>query len=148
MKNAFYQFQKTDYTQYVFTSTGKRNIDKIVEFSPTTINGIINLGFGDLSEDGTIDDEVNSNNGDIRKVITTVINIIQDFTLENNNVKIFFRGSTPERTFLYARILKTYYDDFSVDFHISGITADTSIEEPFNPSSPYNYKAFFIQRIA
>jgi hypothetical protein len=34
---------------------------------------LYNLGFGDLLPDGKIDDKVTSNNGDIIKVLSTVI---------------------------------------------------------------------------
>ncbi len=60
----------------------------------------------DLLASGKIDDKANSNNGDIIKVLSTVILIIKDFTEENPEAKIAFSGSTKERTALYQRILK------------------------------------------
>ena len=54
--------------QYTFVSHGKERIEKIVTFNSTPIPNLFNAGFGDLTEDGTIDDHVRSNNGDIIKV--------------------------------------------------------------------------------
>ncbi len=77
-----------------------------MEFTPLALKKIYNLGFEDLLASGKIDDKANSNNGDIIKVLSTVILIIKDFTEENPEAKIAFSGSPKERTALYQRILK------------------------------------------
>jgi hypothetical protein len=51
--------------------------------------------------DGQVDDKVNTNNSDLVKVLGTVISIIQSFLNENMEAKIFFTGSTQQRTDLY-----------------------------------------------
>ena len=61
--------------RYTFVSKGKMRIEKSVVFAPTPVKNIFNLGFGDLLNDGTIDDTANSNNGDLIKVLATVIQI-------------------------------------------------------------------------
>jgi len=48
--------------------------------------------------DGQVDDKVNTNNSDLVKVLGTVISIIQSFLNENMEAKIFFTGSTQQRT--------------------------------------------------
>jgi hypothetical protein len=70
------------------------------------------MGFGDLLPDGTVDDKANSNNGDIAKVMVTVIEILKHFTSQHPSMEIYFEGSTAERTKLYGRILKAYYPIF------------------------------------
>lgn len=65
--------------QYTFISTGKSNIPKVVEFTSLKFKNLFNLCFGDILPDGTIDDRVNSNNGDIARVLSTVIEIVIDF---------------------------------------------------------------------
>jgi len=57
-----------------------------------------------LTPDGSIDDTVKSNNGDILKVLATVVQIARIFISQFPNAEIFFIGSTDERTRLYARI--------------------------------------------
>nr|WP_315822372.1 hypothetical protein [Paraflavitalea speifideiaquila] len=93
MRKPVYPYRKCDENTYEFVSIGKKNIVKNVEFTPTAIEGIINLGFGDLLDDGSLNDQVNSNNGDIAMVISTIINIITAYTLVNPTVKIFFKGA-------------------------------------------------------
>ena len=100
--------------RYRFVSTGRTSILKAVDFSPLGFDNIYNLGFGDLLPDGSFDTEVKSNNGDILKVLTTVVQITRDFTSQFPGIDLFFIGSTAERTKLYARILKMYYNDFFV----------------------------------
>ncbi len=74
---------------------------------------IFNLAFGDLLPDASIDVNAVSNNGDIVKVLATVVDILKNFTSLDPGVSIYFLGSTSERTKLYARILRTYYLIFS-----------------------------------
>jgi len=70
---------------------------------------IVNMGFGDVLPDGSIDDKANSNNGDIVKVLGTIVQIMIDFTNKFPDLEIFFTGSTPERSKLYFRIIRTHY---------------------------------------
>lgn len=49
----------------------------------------MNLGFGDLSSNDSVSDTVNPNNGDIEKILATVIAIIKEFTAEYPQVLIF-----------------------------------------------------------
>lgn len=74
------------------------------------------FGFGDLLPDGSINDKANSNNGDILKVMATVVDILKHFTARYPGKVIYFVGSTDERTRLYGRILRTYYYSFSQEF--------------------------------
>jgi hypothetical protein len=68
----------------------KKRIEKVVDFVPIGIKNIMNLGFGDLLPDGSVDDTANSNNGDLIKVLATVIGILRDYTAEYPQVEIFF----------------------------------------------------------
>jgi hypothetical protein len=135
--------------RYVFISLGKKTIEKVVDFVPLKAKNIMNLGFGDLMAEGSINYKANSNNGDILKVLATVVDILRHFTSCNPEIAIFFTGSTIERTRLYARILKTYYALFSKDFIVYGITGtddDNNVIE-FDPNSNIEYLAFLIKRI-
>lgn len=106
------------------------------------------MGFGDLLEDSSINDAITSNNGDMVRVLVTVIEILKDYTKHHPENQIFFRGSTIERTKLYAHILKTYYNEFSKDFHISAImiSDNTMRRTRFDPDTHTEYFAFLIKR--
>ncbi|MBN9385340.1 MAG: hypothetical protein J0H74_31575 [Chitinophagaceae bacterium] len=119
MKQDAYSYDRKSFERFVFSSVGKSTIIKLVEFSTTKTPDLYNLGFGDLLPNGTIDDKVNSNNGDIVKVLVTIVQIIRDFSAQHPNAKIVFAGSTQERTKLYTRIIKMYYEDFCKEFKIT-----------------------------
>lgn len=149
MKDKIYQYSRIQGTRYTFTSVGKRKIVKQVIFTPTGIRNVINMGFGDLMPDGTIDDKVNSNNGDIVRVLATTVEILADFTSMNPNTRIFFAGSTKERTRLYARVLKTYYRNFSKQFIIRVLVEEGDAYSllPFGPKADLEYSGFLTERI-
>jgi hypothetical protein len=135
-------------TRYSFFSTGRRPVKKIVEFTPLAFKNLYNLGFGDLMANGKIDDIVNSNNGDIIKVLSTVIHIVKDFTETNPEAKIAFKGSTIERTVLYQRIIITYLSTFKKEFLITALEGPVSQpkETVFDPEYKGVYLAFFVKR--
>jgi hypothetical protein len=145
-----YPYQQIRSRRYVFISSGNRKIKKVVEFIPFGLGNIMNLGFGDLSPDERIDDQANSNNGDIIRVMATVIDIVKHFTSKYPRTIIYFRGRTEKRTRLYGRILRSYYQQFSVEFTILaniGTKTDYRIV-PFDPRDTHEYLAFFIKRIS
>ena len=148
MTHISYPYEKIESWRYIFVSVGKRKIEKVVDFVAIEGN-LVNLGFGDLLPDGSIDDKANSNNGDIIKVLATIIDILKDFTMEYPFVQIVFRGSTPERTKLYGRILQTYYPIFMREFEIAAfLLVDGRVKVlPYDPKAQQNYLAFLIKRI-
>lgn len=110
----------------------------------------VNLGFGDVLPDGSIDDQANSNNGDIVRVLATVVDILRHFTTKFPKAEIYFRGSTGERTRLYSRIIRTYYSQFNTEFAIAGVLRVEGQNHiyPYDPNSGVDYYAFLIKRIA
>src|SRR5260370_38780359 len=101
-----YLYNSDSTTVYTFTSVGRSRIEKMVEFANGGIENVYNLAFGDLQPNGTIDDASNSNNGDIVKVLVTVISILKDFTEKNPKAYVAFTGSRDDRIKLYRRILR------------------------------------------
>ena len=144
-----YPFNQTKASSYRFTSIGMTEITKEVVFTHTGYRNIVSMGFGDVSQDGLVDDKANSNNGDIVKVLGTVVQIIIDFTNRCPDSTIFFTGSTPERSKLYHRILRTYYHVFGKDFTINilEIRGNRFIERPFDPEQNIDFRGFLIKRI-
>jgi len=148
MNQKAYLYNTIDPKTYRFTSEGKRTIVKLVEFTPTGQPNMFNLGFGDLLPDGKMDDKTISDNGDMKKVFATVIQIVIDFTAKYPFLKIFFSGSSPGRTKMYCRILKTYYAAFSPKFRITGLIEQESeiIEVDYDPVIFNQWLAFFVER--
>jgi hypothetical protein len=149
MYQTIYEYSEVHAYRYTFISTGKRSIVKVIEFTPTATYNVYNLAFGDLLPNGEIDDMSNSNNGDIIKIFATIIDVVQFFTTNNPSLRIYFEGSTPERTLLYNRILKTYYQPFSKKFKIAGVIKTDKGQKrvPFDPKNTGIYFAFLIKRI-
>lgn len=143
-----YVFHRELATKYTFTSCGLEEVTKVVEFTPTHIPNVFNLGFGDLLANGEINDFANTNNGDIMKVLSTVIHILKDFTKETH-CTVLFEGSTQKRTKLYHRILKTYFQQFSEEFSITALIDSENglLEIRFDPQSDNKYLAFLVKRI-
>jgi hypothetical protein len=149
MNKARYKYKKESVTRYTFTSVGRKRIEKLVDFTDLGIRNTYNLAFGDVLPDGKIDDMSNSNNGDIVKVMSTVIGILQDFTRKNPMGNVAFAGSTPERMKLYTRILKSYYTAFSKEFRITALVkaGERLKQVPFDPKKGDEYAVFLIKRI-
>lgn len=76
---------------YIFESTGKKGIIiKVVIFTEIQ-NNIYNLGFGDYNlTTSVIDDVIVSNNGDIIKVLATIVSIADHFLSKNPFSSIYF----------------------------------------------------------
>ncbi len=149
MKQEPYLYKSIGRQRYIFISTGKKAIVKMVEFTPSKAPDIVNLGFGDLLPDNTLDDKSVSNNGDIVKTFATIIVIVKAFTGRFPYLKIAFTGSTAARTKLYNRILKMYYFEFSKEFLITGLVKfrKTHKEVKFHPKIERKYLFFFIKKI-
>jgi hypothetical protein len=148
MRQQPYPYTHKTAFRYEFVSTGKTAIPKLVIFAPTPVKNVFNIAFGDLLDNDSIDDTVRSNNGDLIKVLVTIIQILKEFTKEYPYAKVIFSGSTPIGTALYRRIIKTYYIDFTNEFIISALveTKTGYSEVPFDPSSSSHYLAFLIKR--
>jgi hypothetical protein len=105
---------------YEFISKGKNGkIYKMVKFQETNLTDVYNLGFGDkdpLTEE--IDDMVVSDNGDMEKVLATVISIIYVFTEKFPDKWVFIQGSSPVRTRLYRIIITKYLNLIKKDFFL------------------------------
>jgi hypothetical protein len=144
-----YAYKRVAPRRFVFTSVGRSEIKKVVEFVPLQAKNVVNLGFGDLLPDGSFDDEANSNNGDMLKVLATVVYILKYYTSQHPKITVFFTGSTKERTRLYTRIIRTYYSLFAKEFVLYGIVGSDKDNETilFDAEVKLEYLAFLIKRI-
>src|SRR5687768_1095395 len=102
----------SDALEYKFFSSGpKGQICIVVQFVKTDSPDIYNLAFGNLLPDGDIDDLVKNNNNDRNKILATIAAAVYEFTAKYPGKRIYFTGSTPERTRLYRMALSLNLDE-------------------------------------
>jgi hypothetical protein len=134
----------TDNDYYIFESIGQNSsIFKVVIFSKIK-NNLYNLGFGDYdSQTKAIDDQIISDNGDMIKVLATVIDIALKFLSENPMIYVNIEGSSSLRTQLYQRILNRYYEDLIDSYEIYGFKDGDYQDFQKNTS----YESFLIRKL-
>ena len=94
----------------------------------------------DKDEKGIVSDMVVSNNNDMEKVLSTVVQTLPISFTEFQGSQIFFSGSTPARTRLYRIVIAKYYHEFERDYLIFGFLNREA--EHFQKGK--NYEAFLI----
>lgn len=127
---------------YEFISEGpKGRIRKIVEYTPTTIENVYNLAFGDYDDAiGGINDKIITNNGDSQKILATVASTVYAFTGKYPEAGIYATGSTAARTRLYRMGLTNNLIEISKDFFVFGLR--DKLWEQFWVGE--DYEAFFV----
>ena len=108
---------------FEFESSGPNgNITKVVRFSPQNANGItyFNLGFGDIDENGNVNDLSKSNNNDRDKILATIASIVLEFTAHFPDVMVYAQGSTASRTRLYQMGIAAYWDEIKTILDVYG----------------------------
>ena len=129
---------------FLFNSTGpKGEIKKIVQFSPVGSLGVHNLAFGNLKNDGRIDDSTINDNQDRNKILATVAFTVFEFTLQHPDNYVFFTGSTDQRTRLYRMALTVNLEELGTTFDIWGLLPGSRFEA-FQKRR--NYHGFLIKR--
>jgi len=144
MNQPTYKIQVNEENTYSFISVGRRGlILKVVRFDEIE-SDIFNLGFGDFDfERQTLSDSIVSDNGDIEKILATVVLILNDFLQNNPKFSVFIVGSTLSRTRLYQIAINRYYEDFKVYFEIFGFK--NSDFEIFQKN--VNYESFLVRKM-
>lgn len=143
MGNKFYSFEYSpNALRFEFESvSSKKRIRKVVEYTPIPENPkIFNLGFGDLMENGNIDDLVVSDNDDLELILSTIVKtIFKFFEFRPKNIIIFI-GSTKSRTRLYQIAIAKHIEEAEKSLVIRGVR--NGIIEKFVKG--VNYDAFLI----
>lgn len=116
---------------FIFTSEGKNGvIQKGVAFQEVESN-FYNLALVDFDDkNGTWSDTISSNNGDLSKVMATVVHLIKYFLENNSNSVVYLEGNSKAKQKLYNRIISNYYKEFSEEFEI--FVEDESGRKPFS----------------
>ncbi len=167
--------------KFYFVSTGAQNIVKAIHYqffqkfemeNEHILNGrnLFNLGFGDydISSD-TIYDDINSNNGDVRKVFYTVLSTIPSFfeLLEGNVIMVQGSDGRPEfvenckasctkkcegdcknfnrRINIYKNFVDRHFTTLSVDYQFFGGNKAQNSNISIEDYVPYkNYDSVFL----
>jgi hypothetical protein len=132
-----------DFSRFDFVSHGENGpIHKRVAFTRTEMDKVYNLAFGDVGEDGELDDLSVSDNGDRNKVLATVVNIVTSYTNRYPDRWIAFKGSTENRTRLYRMAVGLHLEELSLKFEIYGLAGEQLV--PFTKNLKIN--AFLITK--
>ena len=134
--------------KYLFVSSGKKDVIKAVEYQyvqPHNGDHLYNLAFGDFDlETASLDDQINTNNGDHYAVFNTVLSTIPSFFENNPRATMMVQGNDNSEEFINncrqhcarkckdacknaGRRIKTYryfvnknYDDLIGDYEFQG----------------------------
>lgn len=124
-------------THFFFESVGEKSVYKVVQFSPLEEEeNIWNLGFGDLTDGGFIDDTVITNNQDAHKVLRTVAKIAIDFLAQYPDSTLEIKPVDRKRQRLYNGIFQRFVKDIDPLFKILGIFGTE--EEIYSPLKIYD----------
>jgi hypothetical protein len=112
----------TGFETFDFISHGVNgSISKRVIFSFVQEPNIYNLAFGDVEDDGSINDMSTTDNQDMPKILATIARIIKIFLEKYPERQVFFTGSTVSRTRLYRMAISNNLDELKEMYSISGI---------------------------
>lgn len=126
---------------YIFESKGiKGTIKKVVIFQKLEANRY-NLAFGDEVK-GKVDDTIDSNNKDMIKVLSTIANIIYDFTTHFPDAVIVISAAERRRLILYNGIFRKRFEEIEENFEVEAFKE--GLREIYSPDEFY-YK-FEIKR--
>jgi hypothetical protein len=107
----------SDFSIIDFISVGNKGaIPKRIMFTQTEHLNVYNLAFGDIDENGEIDDFIISDNGDRNKILATIVTVVEDYTIKYPERLISFKGSTKERTRLYRMAIGINQEELSRNF--------------------------------
>ena len=134
---------KRDERYYIFYSHGKKDILKIIAFTPIEKNGnkYYNWGFGDLVKNETsgfnVDDKTESNNGDVKRVFYTVASTLSAFFETNPEATVHIKGSNRQRMTIYGKIIARHWLDIEPLYDIKRFTNGQI--EPFQEAIEFDY---------
>jgi hypothetical protein len=142
VKQKFYPYETSeDYLFFWFESCSSGcKIPKVVEYEEIE-EGTFNLAFGDVDENGRLNDSVVSNNGDMHKVLATVIQTVLTFLEIYPTRRVYFSGNSPARNRLYRAILSRDIESWSEMFEVDGILEGERITFQQN----INFEGFIVK---
>jgi hypothetical protein len=129
---------ESEKVEFRFTSIGEKGlIEKIIEFQKKP-QGFWNLAFGDVTEDDW-EDNIITDNGDLRKVIQTIANAVYLFLTIYPDQEIIIIPLDRQRKLLYNRVIQQRWHEIEPFFIVKAI-----VLEGENPKfENYSFKKIF-----
>jgi hypothetical protein len=131
-------FETFDFISYGINGS----VNKRVIFSFVQEPNIYNLAFGDVEDDGSINDMSTTDNQDMPKILATIARIIKIFLDKYPERQVFFTGSTISRTRLYRMAISNNLDELKQIYTINAVLANGQI---INFSKNLSCTAFIIK---
>lgn len=124
---------------YQFESVSEnKTILKTVSFQQFGDTGIFNVALLDPVENGKLSDQIESRNGDLQIVLTTVFQIVCDFLDQFPDFAVGFRGSDARRHRLYRIAITRELENIAGKYEVYGIT-DSLAVVVFEPNRDYDH---------
>jgi hypothetical protein len=129
--------------EFNFLSTGPNGIiKKYILFKPMErVSDVFSMGFGDIMDNGSVNDQVVTNNQDLSLVVGALLASIGLFFERYPTKSVFIAGTTPSRTRLYRIIISKNFPVVQSRFRIFGLI--DGIWEEF--ASNRSYDGYLIQ---
>ncbi len=141
MDKPFYNFTiANEALRFEFMSIGNTIIQKIVLYEHTDLDNMYNLTLSDVLFNRSTAANVVSNNGDLPKVLATVVQTLFLFFEKYPLAVVAFAGNTPSRNRLYRIVINQNSDKQNFPFNIYGLY--DGIVEPFK--TDFDCDGFFI----
>lgn len=104
---------------YTFSSVGRHGtVPKIVVFQSLKEENQFNLFLSDFENGVIADDHRITDNGDMPKVMATVVQIIHHFTDQRPKASVLINGSDDVRKRLYARIVANNFESLQTMYEV------------------------------
>jgi len=100
-----------------------------------------NFGFGDLvlgkNGEYLVDDRIETNNGDVKKVFYTTVSALHNFFEIHREATVYIEGSSQQRIDIYTRLVSRHWNEIEPIYLVSGGVSG-AIEE-FQHDNSYEY---------
>lgn len=129
-------------------SDGNNPIYKVVTYVPVQRYGIhyYNLGLADYDVDtGQYNDIVISNNGDMRKILTTVVSTLPIFFGEHPDKIVHIEGSDQTRKDYYHKLINDYWYRIQELYFVEGCNNGTV--EIFQKGMKYEFILISLKKV-
>lgn len=140
---AFLLMQEQALYEFTSVSSNKKIVKAVLLESSKTADKLFNLALMDADDEGLLSDEVESRNGDLRKVLATVFQIIRHFLDRHPKAIISFRGNDERRHRLYRVAIAHELQYLARDFEIYG--GRNNAVFLFEPNTAYEH--YYIRKI-
>ena len=143
MRSEHYLAEELNPYTYRFFSVGRHGRFKLVVTLTPIDKKICNLGFGVWNEEfDTVDDSIETRNGDTDKILATVAKIALNFIARNPTAFIYATGSCAARTRKYQMGISKYLPYLKDQYTIQGLLKDKFGEAESVDTSPVWYSSW------